>query len=139
VPCSSHRVDASALSAERVGYCMQPKPLVLVSVFTAGLLAAGVLGLSPRTPGSVDFGIVHCANGYAYFSITNSHTFSMQYGVAIERKCDTGWPDYYGANSYSATPLRHEPPDGNTEMPVLAPFGAPQSSPILRITWHAEA
>jgi len=100
---------------------IQTKALLVASVCAAAVLAAGVLAVAPRTPGSVVFGVQHYTNGYAYFSITNLHRFPVQYGVAIERKWATGWPDYFGEHSYSPGPLRHEPPDGLPEMPALAP------------------
>jgi len=100
---------------------MRTKRLLVASVCAAGALA-GVLAVAPRAPGSIAYGIQHYTNGYAYFSITNLHRFPIQYGVAIERKWAAGWPDYFGVHSYSPGPLRHEPPDGHSEKPTLAPM-----------------
>jgi hypothetical protein len=98
---------------------METKPLLIGLVCA---VAAGGFAVWPRKPGSVAFGIQHHTNGYAYFSITNLHHFTIQYGVAIERKSASGWPDYYGDHSYSPGPLRHKPPEGFSDTPALAPM-----------------
>ena len=65
-------------------------------------------------------------NNFAYFTLTNRHSQSVQFFFTVEKKTDAGWPPYFappGTPLLKVSPATVVPPGQSSMVRVLIPFG----------------